>query len=228
MVGQVVGAAKLLQLLYYWLPKGILVALGKRGRGRGVGCGKRVGIDGIGTLGANGCSIVAHRHVGGIGHGVLGILLGGIGHGRALATLLYVNARGRHAVLVVASAILKVSVDVIVGLGELHLLHELHAALEIAKVHLEERVKLLYLVATRLQLAHKLHAIELVDIERGRGWAVTAQARAIYMPAATDFSRENDFALSAVVSLQRSGKLHGIQHLGIGHDAYKHQQGQCQ
>jgi hypothetical protein len=91
---------------------------------------------------------------------------------RAFARRLEVDARGRQAALVVARTVFQIGVDGICGLGKLHLLDKLYAVLKIAQVHLEELVEVGNLMPYGLQLAHKLHAIELVHVESGRYRAV--------------------------------------------------------
>ena len=147
--------------------------------------------------------------------------------GRALARVFEVHICRRHTVLVVAGTIGQISVDGVSGLGELDLLHELHAILEVAQLHIEEFVERGDLVTDRFQLTDELHAVEFVDIKGGGDRTVSTESSGIDVPSALDSSGEHNLSLGRSVRFQLRRELHGVEHLCVGQQGKDQQQGQC-
>ena len=155
--------------------------------------------------------------------GLLGILAA---HGRRLSALLEVHRGGRQAVLVVASTILQIAVNAIIGLGEKYLLHERDASLEEAHRHVEQGVMLFYLIANGLQFANQHDSLQLTRIERGGDRASAAQARGVNMPSRLYLAREDYLCLGGAIGHQFGRESNGVVHLSI--TCQRHQEGEQQ
>ena len=130
----------------------------------------------------------------------------------------------RYATLVVAGTILQVTVDVVRRLRETYLLHELCLLLEELQFHTEHLIKLLDDVALGLKASHRLSALHLHRMERGRDGAVVAEVGTVDVPPSIYRCREHDLSLSALAWLQLGLEVNRIDHLCLqSHSRQDHQ-----
>ena len=149
-------------------------------------------------------------------------------HNRTLALLFQVAGRWRQTTLIIAGTILQIAVNIVFGLGEFHLLHKRHAALEEAQLHIKQLVELFQFLAARLQLADRFHTLHLHGVEGGRDGTVVAEIGGIHMPSRIDGGTKHNLCLATLQFLQLRTEVYGVHHLSHGsHGHQDHHRRHC-
>ena len=144
-----------------------------------------------------------------LGGGIGGLLLGGGEDARRLQ----LDAGGGQAHLVVAGAILQVTVYLVLLARETYWLDEGNLMLEIADFHVEHLVVLADDLATGLQTAYRLDTFETVSMKGSGDGAAATNIGGIDMPAAVDGAGKHHLALVVAEYSQFGGEADGVNHL---------------